>query len=293
MSADSSPSLELVVVVPVRDRPELVHRAVESILGQTPHGAAVAVVVVDDGSVEPLQAAAFGDGRVSVARTVGSGVASARNHGVEEAAEAVWVTFLDSDDEAKPGWLDAILTAHRSGYHFFSCGAEYRWAHGDLGFALPQPLWAGDGSPRGTFLAGTFSLRRDLFVAAGGYRDGLRHGENTELGWRLSDELRRTGAPAAWTEEAFVTVNAVRKHVAPSILLESAVLILQHPPAALLENRTELANLQSVAGVAASRLGLRGTAVQMMWGATKSQPARLRSWVRLGRAGRWRWSPSP
>ena len=290
MSADPARPLELVVVVPVRDRADSVRRAVESILVQAPPE--VGVVVVDDGSHIALGAESFGDGRVSVVRTEGVGAASARNRGVLETEGVTWVTFLDSDDEAKPGWIDAMLNSHRNGSALFSCGAEYRWAHGEVVLVRPKALWPGAGSPRGLFLAGTFSVRRDLLTASGGYRDGLRHSENTDLGWRLTDELRRVDAAATWTDEYLVVVNAVRKRVPPAVLLESAGLILQDPPDALLNNRSELADLNAVAGVSASRLGQRRVAVRLMWAAVRSQPTRVRGWARLVKAAIWRWSPS-
>ena len=289
MSCNPQSATALAVIVPVRDRPEQLRRATDSILRESTTG--VCVVIVDDGSATPVDAAQFNDDRIRVARTTGVGAAAARNVGIEAADEATWVTFLDSDDEAKAGWIDAILAAQHAGADLFSCGADYHWAHGDKGLAALKPMWRGDASPRALFLAGTFAVKRELIVEVGGYRPGLRHGENTELGWRLGGALRRSGAAVISTDEPLVAINAVRKQVPPLVLLESAQTVLADPPELLRENRAEMANLLAVAGVAASRLGQRSTARHLMMRSALQRPMWPKGWGRVVRAVTFGWPP--
>ncbi len=88
-------------VIPTRNRPELVCRAVESVLAQT-HTNIEAVVVVDGPDEATLSALArFPHDRVCVvALTETVGGAKARNIGVE-LAHGEWIALLDDDDE----WL--------------------------------------------------------------------------------------------------------------------------------------------------------------------------------------------
>jgi len=288
MSTHPDATTALAVIVPVRDRLDLLKFAVESVLRQAPQN--VQVIVVDDGSVAPVENTMFMDERVRISRTMGVGAAMARNVGIECAKDAAWVTFLDSDDEAMPGWIAAILDAQQSGATLFSCGAEYRWAHGEIGVARVQPLWRGDDAPRGLFLAGTFATQRELMLEAGGYRPGLRHGENTDLGWRLGGVVRRKGSVVASTDEPLVAINAVRKNVSPVVLLESAQLVLADPPDLLAENCKEMADLLAVAGVAASRLGRRLTASRYLVRSARRQPLRPKAWGRVIKAATWGWS---
>jgi len=91
------------VIIPVRDRRELVCRAVQSVLDQTVK--ADDILVIDDGSTD-------GSGDVveqnfpgvRVIRSAPQGVSHARNLAIDDrrgdgATEADWFAFLDSDDQ--------------------------------------------------------------------------------------------------------------------------------------------------------------------------------------------------
>jgi glycosyltransferase involved in cell wall biosynthesis len=99
----SSP--EVSVVIPTRDRPDLVTRAVRSALAQTVEE--IEVIVVIDGPDAPTRSAlaAIGDARVRVVELPhSSGAPNARNVGAYE-ARARWTALLDDDDE----WLPTKL----------------------------------------------------------------------------------------------------------------------------------------------------------------------------------------
>jgi hypothetical protein len=91
------PPADLTVVVPTRDRPALLRRAVDSALAQA--GASVEVVVVDDGSAEPVQLP--GDPRLRVVRHAASRGGSAAGTGTTEGTGR-FVTYLDDDDTLLP-----------------------------------------------------------------------------------------------------------------------------------------------------------------------------------------------
>ena len=97
----------LTVVIPAYNRERTIAAAVHSALGC---GAAVAVVVVDDGSADGTAAAAAVDPRVTVVRQANGGPAAARNTGFARAATE-YVAFLDSDDRWHPGVVAAVLAA--------------------------------------------------------------------------------------------------------------------------------------------------------------------------------------
>jgi glycosyltransferase involved in cell wall biosynthesis len=105
------------VVIPTKDREELVARAAASVLAQD--GVDIDLIVIDDGSQVALSDHIFcGDTRVRVFRNHQSqGVAAARNRGIRE-ARSDWVAFLDDDDVWHPSKLrrqiDAMVTADAS-----------------------------------------------------------------------------------------------------------------------------------------------------------------------------------
>ena len=103
------PTPQVSVVIPTRNRPELLTRAVRSVLAQTVTD--VEVVVVADGPDEatPKALAEIGDPRVRlVALPVKGGAPNARNTGVRE-ARAAWTALLDDDDEWLPHKLAVQL----------------------------------------------------------------------------------------------------------------------------------------------------------------------------------------
>ena len=97
------------IVVPVFNRERLVHRCVDSVLGQ--EFGDFELILVDDGSTDKslLQLREYNDPRVRVlVHSRNMGVGTARNTGVGSAS-GDWIIFLDSDDELVPGALQIIV----------------------------------------------------------------------------------------------------------------------------------------------------------------------------------------
>ena len=104
---------DVTVVIPSRDRWQLLRTALASALAQ--RNVEVDVVVADDGSIDrtPNELRKLGDERVRVVRLERSeGVSAARNVGLAH-VRAPWVAFLDDDDVWAPGHLAAMLDAVR------------------------------------------------------------------------------------------------------------------------------------------------------------------------------------
>lgn len=131
---------KVTVVIPTRNRPDLVTRAVHSALAQTYRDLDVMVVV--DGP-DPATVAALGavaDPRLTViALERNIGAAKARNLGVERARGA-WIAFLDDDDHWMAGKIAAQMAArpHDVRYPVMSCRCEVVTARGT--FVWPRRL---------------------------------------------------------------------------------------------------------------------------------------------------------
>lgn len=99
------------VVIPTRNRPKLVLRAVRSALNQTYRNLEV-VVVVDGPDAETVKAVTdLGESRVRVRHLTESvGGAEARNEGVRT-ADGEWIAFLDDDDEWLPTKVEKQVEA--------------------------------------------------------------------------------------------------------------------------------------------------------------------------------------
>jgi len=104
------------VVIPTKDRPEMLRRAVVSVIGQTYEP--IELIVVDDGSAEPAREAIDDLGPGDLERFVvqrherNQGGAAARNTGIRE-ARGEYIAFLDDDDRWTPHKLEKQVAALR------------------------------------------------------------------------------------------------------------------------------------------------------------------------------------
>lgn len=102
------------VVIPTRNRPDLVTRAVRSVLAQTVRDLEVVVVVDGPDDATTTALALIGDDRLRVVVLPDSGGApNARNVGAAE-ARAPWTAYLDDDDEWLPEKLAVQLRLARA-----------------------------------------------------------------------------------------------------------------------------------------------------------------------------------
>lgn len=188
---------DVTVVIPVRDNPAGLRRLLSALRG-------LRVVIVDDGSAVPLDAARWRGStcEVTVVRHEDSrGPAAARNTGLRH-CQTEFVAFLDSDVVPRRGWLETLLG------HF--C---------DPAVALVAPrIVALDGGTnllaRYEAVRSTLDLgerespvvpysrvayvpsaaiicRRSAIVAIGGFDESLRAGEDVDLCWRLLESGSR------------------------------------------------------------------------------------------------------
>lgn len=190
---------DVAVVVPTRDRADLLALTLRSVLGQ--RGVEIEVVVVDDGDGPDTGGLveALGDPRVKLVRnSAPRGVSSARNRGIASARRE-WVAFCDDDDLWAPGKLEGQLTAAEGE------GAAWVYA-GDVtvdrdlrvlsGHEPPTPDEVLRTLPRHNSLpagASNVVLRAEALARAGPFDLRLRTSEDWDLWLRLA---RTAGRPA-------------------------------------------------------------------------------------------------
>jgi len=105
-AAESAVLPTVTVVIPTRDRPEMLKRAVEAVLGQTYSGDVECIAVFDQSDPEPIDVE-IGPRRTlrAVRNSRNPGLAGARNTGVLSATGSL-IAFCDDDDEWMPGKLE-------------------------------------------------------------------------------------------------------------------------------------------------------------------------------------------
>jgi len=164
----------IAVIVPAHNRERMLRRALASVLVQRP--APAEVIVVDDASSDGTAAVAEEMGARVVRHERNRGEGAARNTGIAAATQP-WVALLDSDDEWLPGHLAALWT-HRE-EHVLVATSSMRCPadpardrlHGTAG---RRPLVLRSPSeivfPENPVPVSAVMLRRDIALAAGGYR---------------------------------------------------------------------------------------------------------------------------
>jgi glycosyltransferase involved in cell wall biosynthesis len=177
----------IAVVVPTRDRRELVLPALESVVGQLQPGDEL--LVIDNGSTDGTRAATeqFLRDRWSGGRVLAEerrGLSHARNLALREATAPI-VAFIDDDERADPDWLAALRRAWaEAGPRVAGIGGPMR-----ADWQAPRPAWLEDhllfvvsvldlGASRlkldqrpgtGYLWGGNMSVRRSAALAVGGF----------------------------------------------------------------------------------------------------------------------------
>jgi len=119
--AEPSTAPKVSIVLPTRDRPQRVQEAIRSVINQSYEN--WELLVVNDGDL-PLDAAVLTDDRIRILTTAGSGVAAARNEGLD-AAMGEYVTYLDDDNLMDSHWIKSIvLTFEEAPYAVVMIGAQ-------------------------------------------------------------------------------------------------------------------------------------------------------------------------
>lgn len=185
------PTPEVSVVIPVRDR-EGGLRSTLAAVGEP------RVMIVDDGSLRPVDREPYRNSRVSVTRRDSpGGPAAARNAGWRAVSSEV-VVFLDADCVPVGGWLKTL------GRHFADPAVaavaprivspaggtgsvrayESRRSPLDLG-DLEAPVRPRSRVPY--VPTACLAVRRACLESVGGFDESLRFGEDVDLVWRLND----------------------------------------------------------------------------------------------------------
>ncbi len=188
---------EVSVVIPTYDRPQLLARALRSVLAQS--FGDFEVLVIDDGPSEETAAVTAGcrDTRVRYLRQPRNrGVAAARNRGLRE-ARGRYIAFLDDDDEWLPDKLArqvALFRASPSDIGLLYTGVET--VHADGSRAVERATARGD-LHRQLLVANVVHgggsnviLRRQVVAATGFFDEHLPAIEDFDYWLRVSAEFR-------------------------------------------------------------------------------------------------------
>jgi glycosyltransferase involved in cell wall biosynthesis/GT2 family glycosyltransferase len=262
-------AIVLTVVIPTRDRAELLATCVERVLAagvraNTPFE----VVIVDDGSRTPV--VPLDDERVHVIRTSGVGPARARNLGIDAALGAI-VAFTDDDVEVDEDWLAAAVRA-------LGDDPDLAGVTGRTDAPPFDPLYEHgvEDHDGGSFLTCNVAYRTLALRAVGGFDREFPHAahEDRDLAWRVRDQVGEVGFV-----DAMRVVHPGRRFQTHQwdrrgrLVVDDWLLLSRYPGAKASSLPLRYAPLASMAR--------RWLAIGRGPGGIQGSPRRLARWVRL------------
>jgi glycosyltransferase involved in cell wall biosynthesis len=271
------------VVVATRHRPELLHRAVTSILGQSYPGALECVVVFDQcDPVTPAVQVPDGRGLRILTNTRTPGLAGARNVGITSTSSAV-IGFCDDDDNWLPDKISSqVRLLEQSGAGLVACGIRiHHSGHSVVRMPPPHVDLAQLARDRVTALhPSTFLIRRAALEEIGLVDEQIPgcYGEDYDLLVRAA----RHG-PILGVQEALVDVHwheqsyfAERWQTIADAL---GYLLSKHPE--IRADAPGRARIDGQIAFAEAALGLRGPAFRSSWWALRGNPRERRAYLAL------------
>jgi mycofactocin glycosyltransferase len=191
---DSYPRVS--IIIPVRDQPGDLRECLASLADLHYPADLREIIVVDDGSKKDVSSIITSDNIRIIRLEKSQGPAAARNIGAGQAGGDI-LAFLDADCTAGENWLKEIVPFFRAA----SVGAVggrvagyYQKGFLDRYEATASSLNMGnrillEGKSTSSFYVPTANMlvRRDIFMSTGGFRAGMRIGEDVDFCWRLRD----------------------------------------------------------------------------------------------------------
>lgn len=197
--------MTITAIIPTFNRAAKLHRAIESVLGQT--RAVDEIIVVDDGSSDNTREVVAGYApTVRYVRQSNAGLAASRNTGVRE-SQCDWVAFLDDDDEWLPDKTEKQVRLLEQNPDAVLCyGRSIVVPHDGRQEHICYPCPPGN-LRYGVLLANPFTqcavlMRKDVFHAVGGFNAALRCVED----WEFCARLIKPGRNFVMVERAIVRV---------------------------------------------------------------------------------------
>ncbi len=274
------------IIIPTYNRAKLITRCLSSVINQGFDD--FEILIVDDGSTDETQKVVNGfsenDSRIRYFSQDNQGAGEARNHGAK-VAKGEYLVFLDSDDEALPGWLEHFADVLNSREAKVACcGIIFCDLNGTTKLVkLPYEKPQGAMRLRGCFLSGTFAIAREVFEQVGGYISYLPANQHSEFRFRLFPLCDQFNWDVAIISEPLIRAwqhagDNIRQNDAA--VWESACYILNEHADYLGKSPRSLASWCTAAGGAAARLGKYSEARSKFLQAIRSYPKDLKNYAR-------------
>jgi glucosyl-dolichyl phosphate glucuronosyltransferase len=222
-TAESRETVSVVICAYAEERWDDLLAAVDSVSAQRTPALETILVIDHNGPLLRRVQAARPDAR-TLANAEGKGLSGARNTGVRAARGSI-VAFLDDDARADSAWLERMLDRYVDPAVVGVGGrVEPEWVGARPGWFPPEFDWVVGCSYRGlpeqaqpvrNMIGANMSLRRSVFDAVGGFREGIG----------------RVGKRPLGCEETELCIRARRRLPGATILFEPRASVIHRVPA--------------------------------------------------------------
>jgi mycofactocin system glycosyltransferase len=192
--AEPSEYSSVSIVIPVRDQPGNITECLQSLTNLDYPADKYEVLVIDDGSVKSI-ADAVSHFNIRLTRLDESrGAAACRNIGAEKAQGDI-LAFLDADCTADRNWLRELVPFFQAegigavggfvdSYYRQSYLDRYEETFSSLNMGQ-RLIFQGDTNANFYVPSCNMLVSRPAFMATGGFREGMRLGEDVDFCWRI------------------------------------------------------------------------------------------------------------
>jgi glycosyltransferase involved in cell wall biosynthesis len=206
------------------------------------------MIIIDDSQEDQNRTITeMGDPRISyIFRGKKLGIGSARNDGSER-ANGNYLIFLDDDDEVTDSYLQdfaTVLNKNRS-LDIVYCAMKV-FKNGLLKeVRLPSVLLSRNRQGVGIVLAGAWAVRKEFFVAAGGYDNRFTFGESMELFFRFSDMVAKVAFTDTPNFIRYASTDGASKNSA-NIIFSNKLMLEKHAGYFLTDKQLKVSYIQII-----------------------------------------------
>ena len=208
------------VIIPLYNKANFVRKTIESVLDQTFND--FEIIIVNDGSTDNSLAVVneINDARIRIFSKENEGVSAARNFGIEK-AQYEYIAFLDADDLWLPDYLETIneMIERYPQAGIFATSFSYidhlHRKHDVLNPYLSRGEMLLTDNYCKSIINGkiqqlctiTTCVKKNLFDKTGGFRNGIKQGEDIDMWLRLS-----LVSPIIWKNQPKAIYNKITEN---------------------------------------------------------------------------------
>ena len=273
------------IITPTYNRAHMIERTINSVLQQS--FTDWEYIIIDDGSTdntEEIIQKYLEDKRFRYIKKENSGAAHSRNIAVS-LAKGEFITFIDSDDDALPNWLEVVSGIIKPDTGIACTAAIRKLANGTEILEDLYEMNVFGKIEKVRFTCGSFFIRRSVFTGINGYDLSMPTGLQSELGYRAVKFLQTVNLKIVSTPEYLVQIyvhNGPRLRKNFNFLSKTCLVFINKNLDYFKEwNRSELSNNYTVIAFYNYKDKNRKAAIYYLAKGIRYRPFRISNYFRL------------